>query len=347
MKKSTLSFFILISLYFNAQVGGINGFSSLSNVFNARQAALGGSFISAKDNDVNIAISNPSLLSENTNKQWSINQLLLPNGTKAGMLCFSTQVKRFGISTSGAIRYISYGQLKETTENGTVIGTINPSDYILTSGFGKVINPRFSVGLNTHILYAQYGNYNSIGLGVDFSASFDNPEKLFLATILLKNIGYQVKGFIPSSNRMLPTELQIAISKKLEHAPFRFSFLFHHLNTWDISYFDPLKKATYDPFSRDSIQVPKANTIEKIIHHITPQAELLLSANFHFRIAFSYYSRQSFKLQNRPGLSGFTFGIGMKFKRFTLDYGFIPHSVAGYTNAISLLSNLNDWKRKK
>ena len=120
-----------------------------------------------------------------------------------------------------------------------------------------------------------------------------------------------------------------------------------HLNTWDISYFDPLKKATYDPFSRDSIQVPKANTIEKIIHHITPQAELLLSANFHFRIAFSYYSRQSFKLQNRPGLSGFTFGIGMKFKRFTLDYGFIPHSVAGYTNAISLLSNLNDWKRKK
>jgi hypothetical protein len=46
--------------------------------------------------------------------------------------------------------------------------------------------------------------------------------------------------------------------------------------------------------------------------------------------------RQELKLEQRPGIAGFSFGAGLYFKRFTLDYGIMSYSAAGVQNMLSL-----------
>ena len=73
--------------------------------------------------------------------------------------------------------------------------------------------------------------------------------------------------------------------------------------------------------------------------------ELLISKSLTVRMGFNYHRRQEMKLVERPGLSGFCFGVGFKTKLVRIDYGFVMYSKAGYNNVISLSSNISNWKK--
>ena len=64
--KKLLPFLLLCLSAFsaNAQIGGNNTFEFLNLPISARVAALGGNLISAKDNDLNVVITNPALLTD-------------------------------------------------------------------------------------------------------------------------------------------------------------------------------------------------------------------------------------------------------------------------------------------
>ena len=245
------------------------------------------------------------------NKQIGFSNQIQTGGVTSGMLCTAFNLQKMQGYGSISLRYIDYGKMQETLENGTVVGNFTPSDFILSTGYGRKIKERLSIGLQASLLYSQYSSYYSLGIGVDFAASYENKEKKTLFTLLVKNVGSQVKGFISASNSMLPAEIQLAFSHKLAHAPFRFSYLAHHLNTWDISYQTPSGSGKIDPLTGDSIKVIRANTFQKIALHFTPQVELLLSKSFHIRMAFDYNRREQFILANRPAMAGFSFGVGI------------------------------------
>jgi predicted NAD/FAD-binding protein len=48
---------------------------------------------------------------------------------------------------------------------------------------------------------------------------------------------------------------------------------------------------------------------------------------------------------SKQGLAGFSAGIGLYFKRFSVDYGFIVYSSAGYNNLLTLTTNLDKWRK--
>jgi hypothetical protein len=62
MKKTIALLILFITSFSYAQIGGTFAFPFLSLTYNARAAGLGGQFVTAKDNDINIGIANPSLL---------------------------------------------------------------------------------------------------------------------------------------------------------------------------------------------------------------------------------------------------------------------------------------------
>ena len=336
-------FFISGNLF--SQIGGTTSFSSLNQSYSARATAFGGNYISTKDGDVNLGIINPSLLNEQMNKQIGFSQQIQTGGVNSGMLCTAKNLVKIQGFGSLSLRYIDYGKMQETLENGTVIGDFTPADFILSAGYGRKIKERLSIGIQTSLLYSQYSSYYSLGFGVDFAATYTNNEKQTLLTLVVKNVGTQFKGFVSNSNTMLPAEIQMAFSHKLAHAPIRFSYLAHHLNYWDISYQNPSNSGKLDPLTGDSIKVIRANTIQKIAHHFTPQIEFLLSKNLHLRMAFDYHRREEYKLTNRPAMAGFSFGVGMYFKRFSLDYGLKIYSAAGFLNGITLTTNPANWKK--
>ena len=53
--------------------------------------------------------------------------------------------------------------------------------------------------------------------------------------------------------------------------------------------------------------------IFSLANHFIFQAEILINKNVHLRTGFDYHRRQELKLEQLPGLSGFTFGLGFKF----------------------------------
>lgn len=326
-----------------SQTGGTTSFPLLDLTFNARAAGLANDFVSIKDQDINLGVANPSLYNDKMDYMLSLNQALLPGGINYGQVAYGRKLKTGFLGTS--IRYVNYGEFKRTTVTGEQIGVFNPFECIIGAGYGKQINPRISVGVNLNLLYSQLESYFSFGAAMDLAGTYTSVDENLLITAIVKNAGVQFNAHHGGERKPLPTEFQLAASYKLEHAPFRFSMLAHHLNKWDLSYVDPSLKPTIDPLTGDSIPVKYASFGEKLARHFSYQAEILISKSMHLRFGFDYHRRQEMKLEQRPGVAGFTFGIGMYFKKINLDYGFSAFSRAGFNNMLTISTNLSRWKK--
>ena len=344
MKTKLLGIFALVASLSYGQTGGIATFPFLDLTYNARSLGLGGDFISVKDNDINIGVSNPSLLNSSMNKVISFNSSLMAGGINYGMLSYGFDVPKLG-QMAGYIKYVSYGKFDRTAVNGTQEGTFSPFEMIAGAAIGRELNPRMSIGANVNIIYSQLESYSALGASVDFAGTYYHEDKGFLVTVLAKNIGYQFKSYVKGSRAPLPAEIQLAASYKLKHAPFRLSILAHHLNKWDISYNDPNLKPTVDPLTGDTIPVETAGFFEKLGRHFTYQLEVLVNKNIDLRFGFDYQGRKNLALSQRPGMAGFSVGLGLHFSKFSLDYGFLIYSRAGFNNMLTLSTNLSKWKK--
>mgnify|MGYP002629981077 FL=1 len=334
----------LISFTATPQTGGTNSFTFMDLAFNARSLGLGTDFISVKDTDVNLGVANPSLINSQMDKHASFSQALVPGGINYGMVNYARTLKKNFVGV-GHIRFVDYGKMTRRDEFGNDQGTFKPMDMIIGASVSRPFSPKLSIGASLNFIYSTLASYTSLGASVDFAGNYYNEDNEFLATLMVKNAGYQFKGYTKKTHDPLPVNVQFAVSKKLAHAPFRFSFLAHTLNRWDLSYVDPNAKETIDALTGDTIPVPTAGFVEKIGRHLTFQTEILVSKNFHLRAAFDLQKRQQMKLEARPGASGFSFGAGFYFKKFSVDYGMAVVSRAGLQHMISLSTDLDQWRK--
>lgn len=344
MKTKLLLFFLLAALNSHSQTGGNFAFPFIDLCYNARSAGLGGEFISVMDADLNLGIGNPSLLNSSMHKQLSFNQALLAGGINYGMVDYGFAL---GKGTMGSyIKYISYGTFTRTAVNGVEEGTFSPFEMVIGSAYGKQLNKRLSIGASANIIYSSLESYFSTGMSIDMAGSYYIEEKQLLVTALVKNAGIQFNSYASNGNRApLPAEIQMAVSYKLAHAPFRFSLLAHHLNTWDITYVDPNEEPGIDPLTGDTIPVKVPGFMEKLGRHFTYQVEAIVSKNIHLRGGFDFQRRMEMRLVERPGLAGFSFGLGLYFKKFSLDYGFMIYSKAGTNQMLTFSTNLEKWRK--
>jgi hypothetical protein len=327
------------------QTGGTNAFAFLDLTYNARQMGLANDFISVMDEDINIGVANPSMLNPTMHKMLSVNQALLPGGINAGMASYGFGFKDKG-TISTFVKYVSYGSFQRTSVNGIAEGTFSPVEMVAGAGYGKQLNERLSVGANVYAIFSSLENYTSFGAAIDLAGTYYNEDKGFTATALVKNAGFQFNAYTENSTRApLPVEFQMAVSYKLAHAPFRFSILAHNLNQWDLSYNDPNLQPTVDALTGDTIPVPRANFVEKLGRHFTYQVETIVSKNIHLRVGFDYQRRRELALAQRPGAAGLSFGLGLYFNKFRLDYGFLINSRAGYNNMITFSTQLDKWRK--
>jgi hypothetical protein len=343
MKRFIPLLFTCFSSISFAQIGGNTTFALLDLSYNARSMGLANDFISVKDNDINLGIANPSLLNQKMQNGFSVSNALMAGGIHYGQVAYGKQA--LGGTFGGSIRFVNYGEMQRTDINGENLGTFHPFESVVTVGYGKLLNPRISVGANMHLIYSQLEVYNAFGAAIDLAGTYTNESENLLVTALFKNVGYQFDRYTKEEKAGLPAELQLAASYKLNHAPFRFSILAHNLNTWDLTYNDPSAQPTIDALTGDTIPVKQVGFGEKLARHFSYSTELLISKTIHIRVGFDYHRRQEMKLESRPGLAGFTFGTGLYFKKFSVDYGFSLFSRAGYSMMLTLSTDLSKWRK--
>jgi len=349
MKKIFLSSFIFfLSSFFyllSAQTGGNNTYEFLNLTNPARVAALGGTLISVKDNDLNLSFQNPALLDSTMHNELAMSYTDYFAGIHYGYAAYSRTYKKIG-SFSAGMQYLDYGSFTSATNTGEITGQFRANENSLNLSYGRHIDSMFSVGATLKTIYSKLDTFVSFGSAVDIGGVYNNPKHFFSTALVVKNIGKQWKTY-NGVHEPLPFEIQIGVSKKLSHAPFRLNFTGTHLEKWDMTYIDPSLQ-TVDPITGAPIVKKKLNTFgDKLARHLVVGAEILLSKNFHLRLGYNYERRQEMKLEGHAGITGFSFGFGLKVSKFNLSYAYAKYHMAGGPNHFTISTNFSDFYSKK
>ena len=346
MKKHYFSIlFTLLSLLSFSQIGGTSVYSFLNVPASARIAALGGTFISVRDNDINSALQAPSLLNPGMNKSIALSGVTYVDGVKFGDASYAKTFEKLGTFIA-SMHYANYGDFKETDVNGDIQGSFKAADYALNIGFGYQYNERISLGAAIKGIYSDYYIYNAFGIAADISATYYDSLNQWTITAEARNIGTQLKNYVKKNNEPLPVEGLIAVSKRLAHTPLRFNLTYRHLEKFDMSYSDPYDLGDVDPLTGEA-QVKTIGFFNKLSRHFILGTEILLSKNFHLRAAYNFQRRRELTIESRPGTVGFSFGFGIKISKFILSYGRGNYHLAGAANHFSISTNIAEFGKKK
>lgn len=330
-----------------AQQGGLHTFKFLDLDYSARSMSMAGDYISVNDGDIDLSIVNPSTISDKMHNQGSINHFFYPAGINYGQIAYGRTFDKVGTFV-GHMRYVSYGRFTRMDDTGIEQGNFTAGDYALGVGYGHQLNKLFSIGANFNFIFSHLETYTSLGLGVDVAANFKHEESNISASIVARNIGYQLKGYTSKNHEPLPIEVLAGISYKFHHAPFRLSVVGTDLTNWDLTYNDPDWEPTIDQLTGDTIPVPEESWISKLGYHMNVGLEIVpKSERFFVRAGFNYQRRDALGVTNRMGIGGFSFGFGLRLKKFSFNYGISFYSAAGISNSFGFTSNIGEWKRKK
>lgn len=347
MPVTIRSFAVLLSSLLTAtlcaQLGGQTAFRLLDIPASARAAALGGNYIAVKDADLNLGVYNPALLDSATGQQIALSFLPYFDGIKVGYAAYAHHLDSSRITLAASVQYLDYGSFQRTDEVGEVLGEFRAGEQVLQVGAGYPVDSLFSVGANIKYLNSALESYRSSAFGVDLTGVFHKRKLGLTIAGAVRNIGRQLTTYTDQREK-LPMQVQLGITYKFRHAPFRLGLMMEQLQRWDLTYDDPNAQVVVDPTTGEVIE-DEVTTVDKALLHLVPSAEILLSKSFMLRIAYNTRRRQELVIADKPSAVGLSFGVGLRVSKFQIAYGFSQLHLAGISNTLSLGVRFADFKR--
>lgn len=345
----TISLIVLFSVTSQAQIGGRSTYDFLSRTNSARVAAMGGTFLAIRDNDISLVLTNPSLITTEMNNFLVLDYANLRTGYNFGDIMYSKTFPKIG-SFAGSFQFMSYGKFTGADESGTLTGDFSAAEYALTVGWGRKLSPSFSIGANGKLIYSQLEAYHSFGIGVDVAGTYTTKEDIFTASLVARNIGIQIVPYRPGTRDPLPFEMQLGLSSRLKHIPVRISLLYNNIEKWDLSYTDPNDPDNKpDPITGEKKSKTGINKFaDNLMRHIVLGTEITIAKTLSLRIGYNYKMRQEMKLADRRALSGFSYGFGLRIKMFSFSYTRVTYQPGNLNpNYLSFAMNLGAFAKKE
>ncbi len=350
MKKKSyllISLIILISNLGYSQIGGTTGYQFLEQPISARIAALGGNTAAINDNDLNIGFVNPSLINSGMDNSLALNYINFFTGTNYSSVQYANTFKKAG-SFMATLQYMDYGKIDYADENGNLGGTFGAYDMAITIGWGRQLDSSFSIGAAAKLIYSSYESYNSFGMAVDVGGTYETKSG-WTMSLVARNLGMQLTTYVPNSDRSpLPFDLQYAVSKRLDHVPFRFSLIYDHIEKWDLTYYDPANPSDgFDPVTGEPINKDGFSKFaDQLMRHMIIGTELYIGKNLVLRGGYNYRRRQEMKIDDRTAMVGFSWGFGVRIYKFRINYSRVTYSLAGSPNYLTIAFDLNSFMKK-
>jgi len=335
--------FIIISIFFPnflfSQIQN-SSYNSLNLNNSSRILSMGGDVISIMDNDVSLAFQTPSLLNEEMSGQMAFNFVDYVSDINFISFHYAYKLSDNLMFFSG-IDAINYGRFIGSDEVGNATSTFTANQQIFTLGTAKKITDKFTIGTNIKLLNSQLESYHSLALSSNVSSTYFNEENDLSATLLLKNMGRPIKSYT-SVSEDLPFEIQLGLSKSLQHLPFRYSLVLHHLNVYDISN-DYNLKTIYDPIT-NTVLIKEETVAKKMLRHVILGGELNpFRKNLYLRAGFNFQRREDLKLSDSFSMSGFSWGLGFSVKKIQINYSRSALHSSSMLNSFSLVTNLSNF----
>lgn len=342
-----LSFLLVIAFSLQAQLGGRYAFSFLEQPISARISALGGNQAAINDNDMHIGYVNPSMITPQLNNNLALNYVDYYAGSNFGSVNYAHTFNKVG-SFMGTIQFMDYGKFDYADETGNLGGTFGASDFAFTLGWGRQLDSVFSIGAAAKLIYSFYEGYNSFGFAVDVAGTYESKTG-WTMSIIARNLGMQVTTYTSGVRDPLPFNLQYAISKRLKHVPFLFSVIYDHIEKWDLTYDDPANPSGgTDPITGEANeQSGIAKFGDQLIRHFVIGGEIYIGKNLVVRGGYNFRRRAEMKVVTKPGMVGFSWGVGVRISKFKINYSRSTYHLIGSPNFLSLSVDIDAFSNDK
>ena len=199
---------------------------------------------------------------------------------------------------SGYVEFFDYGDFLLTDEAANELGNFTCKDHVFAVSSSREIFKNFRAGATMKSVFSKMETYKSNGLCFDFGLLYilENQKISFALTAM--NLGFQIKTYTENTREKLPADLRFSITKMLEHAPFRFSLSAHNL------------------------QKPKLddNFLTSFADHFIISAEILPEKAVSFKGGFNFLAHNDLYISEMSPFPGFSFGIDVRIKRFSIQY---------------------------
>lgn len=324
---------LLLSIQFViGQVGGRTTYQFLNVVSSPIQDALGGKLVTSIGDDVNQTLINPSVMDTLMTGRLGLNYGNYFSDINFGTAAYGFTVGKQKRKLVAGVTYMDYGDFEGVDQYDNRTGNFTGKDVAISVGHGFDLPIKyFKAGVNIKLITSTLESYSSFGAAMDASVVYQRTGKT-LYTLVLRNIGTQFTSY-DAIKEPLPFDVLIGVSKKLEHAPIRWHITLQDLHRWKSSYSDTA--VTYDnPIFEET------SFFDDLLHHINIGAEIFPDKKITLRVGYNFRRSYELSTPNDKTFSGLATGVGIRLKRFRIDYSYSRYTSAGSTSLFGAQFNI-------
>lgn len=313
--RKIFSVFCLFSTVFcvSAQIGNTS-FDYLLLPSSTRMSAIGGNNVSIIENDASTIYHNPAFLGQEMDKTLNINYLNYIADVGVGNVTFTKAIGERSAWGVG-VNYANYGNMVETTQD-QIIGDLQARDICGNIFFSRDLTEKIRGGVDAKFIYSDYAHNTAIGLGVDLGLSYYDRDQNLSFGLVSRNMGRQIKAYEEELANM-PWEVELGFSKKIAHAPIRYSATFRDLNR--------LKSYGF-------------------MQHFVFAVEFLPTDNFWVGLGYNLRRASDMKIDGGNKFAGFSAGAGLKVKAFAFGFSVAQYHPGATAFMIGVSTSFTEMK---
>lgn len=296
-------------------VGGTAVFNFLRLPNTPQLTALAGINVSVISSDVGMVFNNPALLNKEMHTQLNSVFNSFYADVNSYHLSFGYHNEKLKTNFAAGLNYFDYGKINETDPSGNVFGSLNPKDWVMQVSASKRYLEKWNYGATLKYISSNYGIYRSNGIAFDAAVLYKDTANLVSASIVAKNMGYQLKKYSGTAADELPFDLQFGITKKLAEAPLAFSLTAQRIHQFDIRYNDTVFN------NQDGLRKTGKFTFDKIFRHFVFAVQAFPTPQIEISAGYNHLRRQELNIGNSAnGMNGFSMGVGFLVKKIQVRY---------------------------
>lgn len=296
------------------QIGGESVYQFLGLSTSSNYASMGGACPSVDVAGVNSLTSNPALIDTTDNLSAALNMVSYVADIGYGSAFYGGRAGRTMIS--GGAELVNYGEFALTDDAANQLGTFRCRDYMLVASASRHIvdSLPLTAGISMKTIISQMETYRSSGLAFDLGLRYYFEKQKITIAFAALNLGWQLTTYSDNSHEKLPLDLRLGISKQLLHAPLRLTLTVHDLQ----------KPKLADDFGRS------------LANHLTFSAELFPQGVVSLKGGFNVMAHNDLYVTDGSVFPGFSFGVDVRLKRFSVQYSRQCVSPAASANMFTL-----------
>jgi hypothetical protein len=329
-KFPIVAFFVLFPYVLNAQSGEVV-YQFLNLPVSVSAAGVGGNSVSSPENDLNLVFHNPAILSTDMHHSFSVGYMNYIADINMGSVAYSHRINDRSAWMAG-IRYLDYGSMVWASEEDDILGETYAKDLAFTGSYSWMISEYWRAGSNMSLIYSVLDEYTSVAVAVDLGLYYHSADQLMSVGLVFKNLGSQIVAYDQTYER-LPWDIQLGITRKLTHAPLRFTLTAQNLNSSSMDYL--AEEETTETTDNSN------NLSQKIFKHLLLGVEFVPSNRFLLSLGYNYRRVSELGIDQRTSFGGFTAGFAFNVKNTRVGASYAKYHTAGSSLQLTYSMNLH------